>query len=181
VKQVKKAVLIIPVLLLVVGMVLAIVPVGADPSQQIPVTLVTSQQLNSPPEKTWTTDGGILHSQGIVRTGVSTLRIDGQTPIVGTHREVYDVKVNTKTGEAVVQSKFVLTFIVGSTVGTFEDVKQTRTSGQSPIPGLPMTLEQHATLQGAGAFEGQTLMLSQDWEHTSLKHLNLYWHPLIHK
>jgi hypothetical protein len=162
----KKAIVIIPVLLLLVCMLLTIIPVNADAAQQIPAKLVTSKQVRDAPEKTWTTEGGITHVQGEVQTGVATLTIGTQTPLVGTEREVFDVNVNTKTGEAVVESKLVLSFTVGSSVGTFEGVKQTRQSGQSPIPNVPLTLEQHTVLQGAGVFEGQTLMLSQDWTYT---------------
>lgn len=147
---------------LVLTIVLAIAPTMATPAQQIPVKLVTSKQVNSEPVKSWTSDDGILHEQGIVRTGVATLTIDGQVPLVGTEREVIDDMIDKNAGTSVGHSKLVLTF----TGGTFEGVKQTRTSGGlSPLPGVPMVLEQHTVLQGTGAFEGQTMMLTQYWEY----------------
>jgi len=148
--------------LLVFLMLIIALPVMAESPKKIPVTLVTSGTSNSPPEKTWTTEGGIVHSQGAVRTGGATLTIDGQVPLVGTVTEDLGPSViNTKTGEMVGHAlKCVFTFPGGS----FEGVKITKATYEN---GKNVATEQHSVLQGSGVFEGCTLVLSQDWELTT--------------
>jgi hypothetical protein len=132
-------------------------PVIAASPKKIPVTAGTYAQVNSEPEKEWETEGGIVHEQGIVRTGNVMLNIEGQVPLIGTETEVMNIVENTKTGRTVVHSqKLVFTF----EGGYFEGVKQSEEFNALP---LEFTLEQHAVLQGFGAFEGQTLMLTQYW------------------
>ena len=146
--------------LLILGLVvisLLTAPVIAVSPQKIPVTARTYAQVNSEPEKEWETEGGILHEQGIVRTGNVMLNIQGQVPLIGTEREAMNIVENTQTGRTVVHSqKLVFTF----EGGYFEGVKQSTEFNALP---LEFTLEQHVVLQGFGVFEGQTLMLTQYW------------------
>jgi len=146
--------------LLIFGLIVTsilITPVIAASPKKIPATARTYAQVNSEPEKEWETEGGILHEQGIVRTGNVMLNVQGQAPLIGTEMEALDIVENTKTGKTVVHSqKLVFTF----EGGYFEGVKQSREFNALP---LEFTLEQHVVLQGFGAFEGQTLMLTQYW------------------
>jgi hypothetical protein len=133
----------------------AVLPVMAAPEQKIPVTAVTSNQVNGTPEA-WTTDGGITHSM-YTRTGTITLTIDGQAPIVGTLSEVAHSMINTKTGKFVGQNfDCVWTF----TGGSFEGTKQTRITADAN--GKYLTLEQHVVFQGSGVFDGYTMKLTQE-------------------
>jgi hypothetical protein len=151
------------VLALVLLMLFAVLPVMAASPKKIPVTAITSNQVTGLPEKEWTTDGGIIHQQGRLRTGVITLTIDGQAPLVGVLSELMDFTTNTKIGELkACAHKCVFTFAGGS----FEGVKTLRMTSD-PVTKAILEQEQHAVLQGSGAFEGCTLMLSQDWELTS--------------
>jgi len=132
----------------------------ADPAQRSSVTARTFGQVDSPPEKITTTDGGIIHMQGVTRTGNVILTINGQTPLTGKEMEVMDFMINTKTLEIEAHShKLVFTFVGG----TFEGQKTSKETGVISIRQIPETLEQHTVMQGSGIFEGQTLMLTENW------------------
>ena len=156
----KRMMILIPLLALL--MLFAVVaPVLAEPAQKLPVTLVTSGAFSGLPEKIWTTDGGIIHSQGQIRGGVVTLTIGQGPAIVGTYSENGDSITNTKTHEMIINfNKMVVTFPGGS----FEGAKTARFTSEIRN-GVPVTIaqEQHAVLQGSGIYEGQTLKISQDW------------------
>jgi hypothetical protein len=138
----------------------AVSPAMAEPAQLIPVTARTSGQTDSLPEKVITTDGGIIQMQGVTRTGRVTLTIDGQTPIVGTEEEVMDFSINTNNLEIVAHShKLIFTFAGG----TFEGQKTSMETGVISIRQIPQTLVQHTIMHGTGIFDGQKLMLTEDW------------------
>jgi hypothetical protein len=137
-----------------------VAPAMAEPAQRIPVTARTSGQIDSSPEKVIITEGGVIQMQGVTRTGRVTLTIDGQTPLVGTEEEVMDFSINTNTLEIVAHShKLVFTF----TGGTFEGQKTSYETGVISIRQIPQTLEQHTVMHGTGTFDGQKLMLTEDW------------------
>jgi hypothetical protein len=156
----KRMMILISVLALL--MLFAVVaPVLAAPAQKFPVTLVTSGHTIAAPERTWTTDGGIIHSIGGVRGGPVFLTIGTEPTIEGTYIETGNSIINTKTGETVVNfNRMVCTFLGGS----FEGAKAMRSLSEIRN-GVPVTIaqEQHAVLQGSGIYEGQTLKIGYDW------------------
>jgi hypothetical protein len=153
-----KMLILFPIIALL--LTVAVAPAMAEPAQRIPVTVRTTGQTDSSPEKVITTDGGIIQMQGVTRTGKVTLTIVGQTPIVGTETEVMDFSINTNTLEIVAHShKLVFTFAGG----TFEGQKTSMETGVISIRQIPLTLEQHTVMQGTGTFDGQKLMLTEDW------------------
>jgi hypothetical protein len=138
-----------------------IAPVMAAPAQKLPIVLVTSGHNISPPEKTWTTDGGIIHSIGGVRGGPVTLKIGTGPTITGTYSESGNMVTNTKTHETIVNfNRMVCTFPDGS----FEGAKTAKITS-ALINGAMTTVaqEQHGVLQGSGIYEGQTLKIEQDY------------------
>ncbi len=142
-----------------------VAPVLAEPAQKFPVILTTQGQTIAPPERVWTTDGGILHSFGGVRGGPVYLTIGTNPAIEGTYIETGDQITNTKTGETIVHlSKMLCTFPGGSFEGT-----KTMNSLSERINGVLVTIEQeqHAVLQGSGIYEGQTLKIAYDWVLTN--------------
>ena len=147
-------------------MLLAVVsPAMAAPAQKFPVTLDTKGKTIAPAERTWTTDGGIIHSIGGVRGGPVFLTIDTNPTITGTYIETGNSVINTKTGETIVHfNKMVCIFPLGS----FEGAKTMRSLSEIR-EGKPVTLEQeqHAVLQGSGIYEGQTLKIGYDWVLTN--------------
>ena len=147
-------------------MLLAVVsPVMAAPAQKFPVTLDTQGKSISL-ERTWTTDGGIIHSIGAVKGGPVYLTIGTGPVIEGTYIETGDIITNTKTGETIINfNKMVCTFPGGS----FEGAKTMRAHWEIRN-GVPVTIaqEQHGVLQGiSGIYEGQTLKIGYDWVLTS--------------
>ncbi len=144
-----------PLFAMLFSMLIMVAPALAEPAQKIPVTVETFGGTNVPSE-TRETNGGIIHQEAI-RAGNVRLTIDGQAPIIGTYSEFVHITINTKTGEVMIQNSDVLTFPGGS----FEGIKQTRQETAGPTTVL--AVEQHAVLQGSGAFNGQILMISMDW------------------
>ena len=171
----KKAIVVIAVALMVA--VMLAVPVLAAPAERIPVALTvrTAAAQNTLPEKVWTTDGGIKHEQGIIRTVPLesmagnppapvknvVLKIDG-VPIYGIIYAVVDVMTNTKTGVMTNHyQKWIITFPVQTGVpveGSFEGVHTWSIDTTPTISG-----QGHAVMQGSGGFEGQTLMLKMEF------------------
>jgi hypothetical protein len=139
----------------------AVSPVLAEPAQKFSVTLDTKGSTISPAEKSWTTNGGIVHSIGGVRGGPVYLWIGAGPKITGTYIETATLIVNTKTGESVTNfNKMVCTFPGGS----FEGEKTARTTTEI-IEGktVVVAMEQHGVLHGSGIYEGQTMKIGYDW------------------
>ena len=165
----KKASIVI--LTLVVLMLSAVVaPTLAASPKKIPATVYINvkKAVDSAPEKMWTSDDGIIHKQGIIRTvdaGTANnnvaLTIQGQDPISGgTIYAVVDIMENTKTGLLTIHYH---PWIIAFDEGTFEGIN---TWTWDKIPLLPLNLDGHAVLQGTGAFEGQKLSIQMDTSTT---------------
>ena len=105
------------------------------------------------------TPSGIRHVNGAVRTATATLII-GTVVYTGSVRVDLDYIVNPIKGTTTQHyHKMTMTFPVQTGLaqeGTFEGVLTWTAELANPIA----TLAGHAVLQGAGAFEGQTLKLS---------------------
>lgn len=137
-------------------MLTMVAPVLAEPAVKIPVTAQTFNQVNTEPGKTWTTNGGIVHFQDVVRTGEVWLKIGDEPAIYGTIREPVQYIINN--GMFVLQNhNIVWTF--GD--DTFEGQKILKREYANPTTIIEE--EQHAVLHGTGAFKGQTLVISIDW------------------
>jgi hypothetical protein len=136
---------------------IAAVPVFAEPAQKVSVIAQTFNQVNAAPEKIWTTNGNILHMQGVVRTGEVWLKVGEEPAIYGTMVESTQTVVDISTGMVISQNhKTIWTFADGS----FEGVKIVKQETAGPTTILEMN--QHAVLKGSGIYEGYTLMLSME-------------------
>ena len=146
---------------------IAVAPVFAESPKKVPVSLYVNvkKALDTDPVKVWTSDDGIIHKQGIIRTvaiGTSpaynvVLSIEGQEPIRGgTIYAVVDLMENTKTG---LLTNHYHPWIVAFEGGTFEGVN---TWTWDKIPLLPLNFDGHAVLHGTGVFEGQKLSIQMD-------------------
>jgi hypothetical protein len=159
-------------------MLLAVVsPAMAAPAQKFPVTLDTKGKTIATAERTWTTDGGIIHSIGGVRGGPVFLTIGTGPTIEGTYIETGNSMINAKTLESIVNfNRMVCTFPGGS----FEGAKTMRALYEIRN-GLPVAIaqEQHAVLQGSGIYEGQTLKIGYDWVLTNPPLPKIYEGTLI--
>jgi len=136
------------------------IPVMAESPKAVPAVLSISGAKDLPVEKEWTTEGGIVHQQGIIRTAVATIKI-GEVTYVGAIHAVVDKMTNTKTSLATNHyHKWTISFPVqtglaqsGEFVGTNVWTYETN----------PTYLQGHAVLQGSGAFEGQTLKIEVEY------------------
>ena len=107
-------------------------------------------------------DHGIRQFRGMEGTGVVTLYIPGQAPLVGTSSSVINGKITftqeppDPDAEGLIHLKMVWTFTGEGTTGTFEGQMQRKGIG---VPIISY-IEAHMVLQGTGDFKGQTLRLS---------------------
>ncbi len=163
----KTSAVVLALVLLMLGALA--VPVLAVSPKSLPalLTIKTSAVQNTLPEKTWTTEGGTIHQQGIIRTVAYdavnkwvTLKI-GEVTYVGAIHAVVDTMKNTETSLFINHyHKWTISFPVqtglaqsGEFVGTNVWTAETN----------PTYVQGHAVLQGNGAFEGQTLKIAMEY------------------
>ncbi len=167
----KKLLAIISSVFIVLMLISFLAVVAAEPAvrKTAEFTIRTAAVQNTAPERTVTSDDGITHQFGIIRTVPLesivngnpvknvVLKING-APIYGTVRAEVNVMIDAKTGVTTTHYlKWLITFPVqtGVTVeGAFEGV---HTYFIDTTPSVSVV--GHAVLQGSGGFEGQTLML----------------------
>jgi hypothetical protein len=108
----------------------------------------------SAPEKTWTTNGGIAQSRGIVNTGTVSLYIPdtaSSPQYIFNLYNVYDFTRDQATGLWVLRVDAQWRYEVnGELLGTFEG----QINWNYP--------DAHGVLHGTGVFDGQTLMFWRD-------------------
>ena len=168
----KVTVVVLAMALLMLGALA--VPVMAVSPKSLPalLTIKTSGVQNTVPEKTWTTEGGIIQERGIVRTVAYDpvnkyvqLKI-GDVTYVGTIHAVVDTMKNTEIGMFINHyHKWLITFPVQAGVTVESSFEGTNIWVSEPLPGAtpPFSIEGHATLQGSGFFEGQTLKIATEF------------------
>jgi hypothetical protein len=155
-----KKVLAIPIVLMTVAML--VVPVMAKPTEElkVPASLIAGPQAGgAPPEKQWTTNGGIwqARSQQVDYSPIG-LTIGSDSYTDGYSRNFVNSVLNLKTKILNTRGLAVWTFkdIDGKDIGGFEGNLEMKLS---VIDGYYSV---HGVLFGFGNFEGQTLMLSYE-------------------
>ena len=151
-ERVNKKILVILTTLMTIGLLAP--TVMADPSTKTPVT-ATSERIGVVPGEQWTTNGGIIQIRGQQVTYKVTLNIFGESSLFGLSSNVWNGRVNPKTGKMIIHYETVWTFSGGS----FEGVLQSRLESSPPPYEY---YEIHGVLKGTGVFEGQKLMLSYE-------------------
>jgi hypothetical protein len=134
--------------------IILILPIMAAPATKIPVT-ATSERTGVVSGESWTTNGGVTHFRDYQVTYDISLNIEGEGSLAGISSNVWNGRVNTKTGKAVLQYNAIWSFPGGS----FEGVIQSRLESYPPPYEY---YEIHCVLKGTGVFEGQKLMLSYE-------------------
>jgi hypothetical protein len=158
VRELNRKVLGIAVALLLAAMFVA--PVFAKRK----VAVTATQMGTGSGEEGWLVDHGIYQYRGWEGAGMVTLRIPGQTPLVGASSSVFSGKTTftqeppDPQAEGMTHLKMMWTFTGEGTTGTFEGQMQRKTIGVPVITHV----EAHVVLQGTGNFEGQTLILSYE-------------------
>lgn len=151
----KKTVLVIAVALMAVAVLAT--PVLAAPAEKVPVVFVPSNVVTTGGAVN-TTPSGIIHVNNAERTATANLKI-GAVWYVGSIHVDLDYIIDPIKGTTTQHyHKITMTFPVQkdlTEVGTFEGVLKWTVEFANP-----MGLAAHAVLQGAGAFEGQTLWIS---------------------
>jgi hypothetical protein len=155
-----KKVLVMGTALLAVAMFVA--PVMAEPTegQKVPAELYPQYipYYEAPPEKEWTTNGGITQSRG-GQTDYYPIALKIGTVLYtnGYSTNIKDVVFNSKT--SVVNSR-------SDTVWEWKDIGGFAGNLEMKLwfeEGIPWSYySMHALMHGFGDFEGQTLMLSYD-------------------
>jgi len=152
---VKKPILVIAVALMAVAMLAT--PVLAAPAEKVPVVFVPSNVVTTGGTVN-TTPSGIIHVNNAERTATANLKI-GSVWYRGSIHVDLDYIIDPIKGTTTQHyHKIMMTFPVQNDlteVGTFEGVLKWTVELANP-----MGLAAHAVLQGAGAFEGQTLWIS---------------------
>ena len=143
--------------------------VMANPSTKTPVT-ATSVRIGVIPGEKWTTEGGITQIRGQQVTYEVTLNILGESSLVGLSSNVWNGRVNPKTGKMLIHYETVWTFPGGS----FEGVIQSQLESSPPPYEY---YEIHGILKGTGVFEGQKLTLSYEGSTTDPKWTGILLRP----
>lgn len=148
----KKILLTIFVALL--SIIILATPIMATPATKTPVT-ATSVRTGTASGESWVTNGGIMQFRGYQVVYAVTLNIEGESSLEGTSSNVWNGRLNMKTGEMIIHYNVVWTFPGGS----FEGIIQSRLES---YPQPYEYYEIHGVLQGTGVFEGQKLNLSYE-------------------
>ena len=94
-----KKILVILTTLMTIGLLAP--TVMADPSTKTSVT-ATSERIGVVPGEQWTTNGGIIQIRGQQVTYEVTLNIFGESSLVGLSSNVWNGRVNPKTGKMLI-------------------------------------------------------------------------------
>jgi hypothetical protein len=163
-------------LILTLGLLMvltSVIPVLAVPPKSVDAVLFidVSKVQNTAPEKMWTTNGGIVHQRGIIRTvdfnldtPGATLTLGSETYVVEIHA-VVNVEINTKTSTQI-NHYHKWTLRLPTQPGLAESGEFVGTNYWALTTAPLVKFTGHAVLKGSGAFEGQILKLSVDFPNT---------------
>lgn len=160
----KRRIILIPTLVLL--MLLAVVPVMAEPKGlKVPANIKMIKLLSLVPGTETTTAGGIQQIRGELNVFQNVLDIDGNLYDVYSSN-IADSSWNTKTGVKIVHYDAVWYIPTDGSDNGFSGNVEAKFYDWAidPITGRPtFSIESvHCVMQGFGDFAGQTLMLSYE-------------------
>lgn len=150
-----KKTLVIALSLLTLAMFVA--PAVAEPTngQKVPATLTAGPQISgTPPEKIWTTNGGILQGRN---RGIDYFPI---SLTIGS--DVYMNGYSSNVVNAMSNPEIMVVNYRGYAVWTFEGIGGFEGNIEMKVSAINGWYTLHCVVHGFGDFEDQTLMLSYD-------------------